>query len=196
MEDKHIDEIIKGEVEPINYQKKLVNPGMDCPLSETFSEDQMEKRIAFYRDLNEMRETLEREDKLIQRKFILYGWQDTSTVKVFLRETISRICEELFYSNYELSLDNINAKNEDGSKDKDHGHVILTVKATNPEIKALLGYIKPGSSFYVYNGEESKYVKGDTDATELIITRAEDKLQPQKFWRRSQSYIYRVERLE
>jgi len=39
---------------------------------------------------------------------------------------------------------------EDGSIDKDHGYVLLRVKATEPEIVVLLEYIRPGASYSMY----------------------------------------------
>jgi hypothetical protein len=57
-------------------------------------------------------------------------------------------------------------------------------------------YLKAGSSYYVYDGEQSRYVAGKTDASEFIIVKPEETVQPEKYWRRSQSYIMRVEQLQ
>lgn len=194
MGDKTIGRI-KSQVAfpPADYIKKIVNKNGSCPLSETFTREQIERRIAFYQELNQRREQLPKEKELVQRKYALYGWKDTTTVRVYMRETVSRIVNELFYSHYSLSVDNIYSLREDGEKDKDHGYVVISIRATMPEIKTLLDYIKPGSSYYVYDGEESKYVPGKTWESEFMITKIKDTRQPAKFWRRSQSFIAGVE---
>ena len=178
-----------------DYLKKIVNPGSDCPLTETFTRQQVKKRIAFYKELNRMREGLPRERELAAQKFALYGWKDTTTVRVYMRETVSKIASELFYSNFSISIKNVNFKSKNGKVDKDLGYVIVSVRATVPELKALFEYIKPGASFFVYDGEQSKYVLGNTAASEFIITKEGDPLQPEKYWRRSQSFIASIEEL-
>ncbi len=187
----------KGEKIPgEDYLKKIVNPGCDCPLTETFTRQQVKKRIAFYKELNRKREGLPRERELVAQKFALYGWRDTTTVRVYMRETVSKIAAELFYSHFSISIKNVNFKSKNGKLDKDHGYVIVSVRATVPELKVLFEYIKPGASFFVYDGEESKYVPGNTAVSEFIITKKGDSLQPEKFWRRSQSFIARIEELD
>ncbi|MBI4439746.1 hypothetical protein HY638_02130 [Candidatus Woesearchaeota archaeon] len=180
---------------PVGYQKKLVYEYQSCPLSETFSHEQIERRIAFYEELNKKREGIPKEKRLVERVFALYGWEDTTTVRVYMRETVSRMASQLFSSEFSISVDNVNRKGPDGQTDKDIGHVVVSVRATNPEIEALLDYIKPGSSYYVYDGEKSKYVKGNTSASEFIVTKTDDSQQPRKFWRRNQSFISRIEEL-
>jgi hypothetical protein len=179
-----------------DYRKKVLNPGCDCPLTETFTHQQVERRIAFYKELNRKRESLPREQELIEKKFALYGWKDTTTVRVYLRETVSKIAAELFYSSYSIAVENVHFKSKNGKIDKDHGYVVAWVRATVTELKALFEYIKPSATFFVYDGEESKYVPGDTATSEFIITKPEDPVQPKKFWRRSQSFIFRIEELD
>ncbi|HLC64729.1 MAG TPA: hypothetical protein VJI46_01240 [Candidatus Nanoarchaeia archaeon] len=180
---------------PVGYQKKLVHENESCPLSETFSRGQIERRIAFYEELNRKREGIPREKRLVERVFALYGWEDTTTVRVYMRETVSRIALQLFFSDFSIFVDNVNRKIPDGSTDKDYGHVVVRVRATNREIEEILDYIKPGSSYYVYDGEKSKYVKGNTSASEFIVTKTDGPQQPRKFWRRNQSFISRIEEL-
>ena len=186
----------KGLVPPPGYRKKLLNPGSDCPLSETFTPEQVERRIAFYRELNEKRNRLPQEGKQVLTKFALHGWDDSTTVRVYMRETVAKISQELFNSDYSLSIENVHLRDRNGKIYKDCGHVVVTLRATEPELHALFEYIKPGASYYVYDGEESKYVPGDTSASEFIITKPEDTLQPNRFWRRSQSFIAWIEELK
>jgi hypothetical protein len=181
---------------PEDYKKKIINHDDDWPLSETFTQEQIEKRIAFYQELNKKRKLLSKNSKLIERKFVLLGWNDKTTVRVYMRETVSKIAAELFSTAYELSVYNVNTKKDDGAIDKDRGYVVVTVKATKPEIKALLDYIKPGRTYYVYDGEEKKYIPGNTEKSEFIITKPEDPVQPERYWRRSQSFIFDVLELE
>lgn len=181
-----------------HYQKKILNESDSTPLTETFSKTQVSKRIAFYKELNEHKGLVAKlslsEPNMIEKKLFLSGHKDTTTVRVYMRETVSRIAAELFSSKYTISVENINHTKE-GEVDKNHGHVIVLVKATKPEIEALLSYIKPGASFYVYDGEKSKYIPGNTGVSEFIITKANNSKQPQKYWRRSQSFIAKVEEL-
>ena len=188
---------IKGFVAtpPSNYIKKIINTEDSYPLSKTFTREQINRRIAFFKELNMIRIKLAREKKTYEKKFALYGWKDTSTVRVYMRETVSRIAKELFFSEYFISVNNIYISRSGGKKDKDTGYVTVIIKAELSEIEALLNYIKPGSSYYVYDGESSKYIPGNTEDSEFIITRTEDPEQPQKFWRRSQSFIERIEEL-
>jgi hypothetical protein len=212
---------------PADYIKKIVNPDGSCPLTETFTPEQVEKRIAFYAELNQKRRRLERiasggaeRDRAdrqtggdldgfasipaegqdcpgpkegrevpaddifrpVHRHFLLLGWEDTTTVRGYMRETVSKIIENLFFSRYELKVENVKT-------DKDHGHVEVQCRASALELKALAEYIRPGASYFVYDGEESKYVPGDTGASEFIIARPDAPLQPEKFWRRSRSFI-------
>ncbi len=175
---------------PATYKKKLM--GEDCPLSETFSEEQIRRRVAFYRELNEQRDTFPRTAGEVEREFALYGWDHTTTVRVYMRETVTRIAAELFYSDYDLVVENVNFRKKNGERDKDHGCVLFHVRAQESEIRALCEYIRPGSSYYVYDGEEKKYLPGNTALSEFIITKPEDPLQPKRFWRRSQSFISEV----
>ena len=178
---------------PKGYCKKLINPASDCALTETFTSSQIAKRISFYRELNEKRKRLVRSDELTWKRFALYGWEDTTTVRVYMRETVSRVAAELFYSDYALTVENVYYSYEDGTIDRDHGHVVVRLKATKYEIDALMQYLKAGTSYYVYDGEQSEYVAGNTDASEFIIVKPEETVQPVKYWRRSQSYIMRLE---
>jgi hypothetical protein len=188
---------VKAEVfPPKGYTKKIINPGGDCPLSQTFSQEQVKRRIAFYQELNIQRKLLKRKAGLVQKKYALIGWKDTTTVHVYMRETISKIVQELFFSEYVLSVENVSIKRENGALDKERGYVSLSLSATEPEIEALLRYIIPGASFFVYDGEKLKYVAGNTAKSEFIITKLEDPQQPERFWRRSQSFIYRVLEVE
>jgi hypothetical protein len=180
---------------PLNYRKKIVNSGGDCPLSETYTAEQLRRKISFYRELNLKREKLERRTESVNKKFALFGWEDTTTVRVYMRQTVSRIAAELFYSDYTLKVENAYARNVDGTVDRDHGHVVVTLRATQPEFEALMEYLKEGSSYYVYDGEESKYVAGITEASQFIILKPSESIQPKKYWRRSQSYIVRVEEM-
>lgn len=183
---------------PENYQKKIENPSDSYPLSETFTSIQVEKRIAFYQELNEKRREIKEASlgspELVRKSFALYGHDQTTTVRVYMRETVTRIAAELFSSDYSISVENTNHRIKD-QIDKDHGHVVVSVQATAREIDALLNYIHPGASFYVYDGEKSKYTPGDTSSSEFIVTKVDDHLQPQKYWRRSQSFIASVTEL-
>jgi hypothetical protein len=178
---------------PPGYRKKLVNRGGGCPLTDTFTREQVEARVAFFRELNAGRDGLPARGSTVRRLFNLYGWEDTTTVRVYMRETVSRIAAQLFRSDYRVSVRNVNRGDGEGNLDKDHGHVQVYVEAFEEEIKALLEYIKPGSSYYVYDGEKHKYVPGDTEASAFIITRPEDSRQPRCFWRRSQSFVSALE---
>ncbi len=181
---------------PKGYRKKIINHGCDWPLSETFTRKQIEKRIAFYQELNKKRKSLSKDSQLIEKKFALFGWNNSTTVRVYMRETVSKIAAELFSSDYVLSVCNVNTKKNNGTIDKNRGYVVVTVKATKPEIKALLDYINPGKTYYVYDGEEEKYVPGNTEKSEFIITKPEDPRQPERYWRRSQSFIFNVRELD
>lgn len=173
---------------PPSYRKKLINQGGDCPLIRTYTEAQVSKRIAFYEELNEKRKQLPKEGNPVERRYILRGWEETTTVRVYMRETVSRIARELFWSVSRVSVENLNEKG-----DKDRGCAVLSVRATRPEIDALLEYIRPGAAYYVYDGEEGKYLAGDTERSEFIIVKVDDPVQPAAFWRRSQSFIAAVE---
>lgn len=174
---------------PPGYRKKLVKPGEGCPLADTFTREQVEKRVAFHRELNARREHLPDRGMPVRGLFNLYGWEDTTTVRVYMRETVSRIAAQLFRSRYQVSVRNVNRLDRDGDIDKDHGYVQVFVEAFGEEIEALLEYMTPGATYYVYDGEKHKYVPGNTGASEFIITRPDDPLQPGCFWRRSQSFI-------
>jgi hypothetical protein len=188
---------VKAEIfPPKGYIKKIINPGGDCPLSQTFSQDQVKRRIAFYQELNIQKKLLKRKTGIVHKKYALIGWKDTTTVHVYMRETVSKIVQELFFSEYVLSVENVSIKRENGALDKERGYVSLSLSATEPEIEALLRYIIPGASFFVYDGEKLKYVAGNTAKSEFIITKLEDPQQPERFWRRSQSFIYRVLEVE
>jgi hypothetical protein len=181
---------------PVGYRKKIVNNDDDWPLSRTFTLKQIEKRIAFYQELNKKRNLLSKNSQPIEKKFALFGWNNSTTVRVYMRETVSKIAMELFSSDYVLSVCNINTMRDNGTIDKDRGYVLVTVKATKPEIKALLDYIKPGKTYYVYDGEEKKYIPGNTEKSEFIITKPEDPRQPKRYWRRSQSFIFDVREID
>ena len=174
---------------PPDYKKKIVNPACDQPLEETFTPEQVRRRIAFYGELNALRLRLPAGSPFVSLRCALHGWEKTTTVRVYMRETIVKIASQLFSSDYSLSVDNVYEVDGGGSPDKDHGHVVLSVRARASEIDALLCYVKPGASYYVYDGERSKYVPGDTAASEFIVTKPEDSLHPDRFWRRSQSFI-------
>jgi hypothetical protein len=178
------------------YEKKILRPGNDCPLSSTYSEEQVARRIAFYGELNRKRDSLPKRSPVVERHFILHGWNNTTTVRVYMRETVTRIAVELFFSNYSLEVSNRYNRFPGGKIDRDRGFVTVSVTATQVEIETLLGYLKPGTSYYVYDGEESKYVPGDTGSSEFIIVKKDDPHQPERYWRRSQSYIARVEELK
>jgi hypothetical protein len=180
---------------PADYQKKIVNSGPGCALSETFTSTQISKRISFYPELNEKRKHLKRNRELVEKRFALYGWDNTTTVRVYMRETVSRIAAELFYSDYLLVVANVHSEFGDGTVDRNNGHVVVTLRATHPEIEALLEYLREGASYVVYDGERSKYVAGNSEASEFIIVKPDEALQPKRFWRRSQSYIKRIEEL-
>ncbi len=177
-------------VPPATYQKKLFRE--ECPLAETFSKEQIRKRISFYSELNQHRERISRNTPEVEKAFVLCGWDHTTTVRVYMRETVSRIAVELFFSDYDLYIENVNFRKKNGERDKDHGCVTVQVHARESEISALREYIRPGSSYYVYDGEEKKYCPGYTEKSEFIITKPEDPLQPERFWRRSQSFISNV----
>jgi hypothetical protein len=182
-------------VPPAGYIKKIVNPESDCPLTVTFTEEQIEKRVAFYRELNDLRTKLPKHAPPVQKTLALHGWKRTTTVRVYMRETISRIASQLCNSDYSILVENVNDLDGEGRIDKDHGFMVLSVRATVPDLTALFTYIRPGASYYVYDGERSKYIPGDTAASEFIVTRPEDPLQPLRFWRRSQSFISRIEEI-
>jgi hypothetical protein len=173
---------------PESYIKKILNPGGDCPLILTYTRDQVDKRIAFYRELNAKRERMPRGGRPVEKSLALYGWEDTTTVRVYLRETVTKIAQELFVSNCQISVENVRE-----GEDKDHGYVLVSVRATATEIHALVGYIRPGASFFVYDGEESRYVAGNTAASEFIVTKVDDPVHPTRYWRRSQSFIAAME---
>jgi hypothetical protein len=181
---------------PDDYMKKTINEQGDCPLSETFTKEQVGSRIAFYRELNKKREKLPRYGVFTRRRFALYGWNNTTTVRVYMRETVENIAAQLFFSDFDISTENVYLKKENGSVDKDRGYVVFNVRATEQEIKALLEYIRPGASYLVYDGERSKYIAGDTKQSEFVITKPEGRQHPERFWRRSQSFIGRVEELK
>ena len=176
-------------IPPPDYIKKIVNTGDSCPLSETYTREQINRRIAFYEELNRVRDQLPREKNSAQKKFALYGWRNISTIRVYMREKVSRMAKELFFSDYSISVKNVYITMSAGNTDKDRGYVVVVLKATIAEIEALMNYIKPGSSYFVYDGEFSKYVPGKTEDSEFIITKVKDQKQPKKFWRRSQSFI-------
>jgi hypothetical protein len=178
---------------PKGYVKKIVHPGQGCPLAETFSDVQVQKRISFYEELNRKRDRLKRDGKRRCKRFVLYGRDDTTTVRVYMRETVQRIAAELFYSDYVLEVTNVYRTGREGKEDRGHGYVVVTVEATEGEIEALEEYIHPGASYFVYDGEESKYTKGDTAASEFIIVKPDEPVQPARFWRRNQSFIELME---
>ena len=181
---------------PDDYRKKVVNDGGDCPLENTFSAEQITRRVAFYEELNKKRERLSRHGRMTEQKFVVFGWEDTTTVRVDLRETIENIAKQLFFSDFRITVRNIHKKLPNGETDKDHGHVVFTVKAKEQEIEALIEYIKPGSSYFVYDGEHSKYTAGDTKRSVFVITKPGHPLQPERFWRRSRSFVYRLEEIK
>ena len=177
------------------YMKKIVYMGGDCPLSDTFTDEQIKRRVAFYQELNEKRKQLPHSNNYTERRFAVFGINDTTTVRVYMRETIENIAAQLFFSDFTISAHNVHRKKENGEIDKDLGHVVFTVRATEQEIEALLEYIRPKASYFVYDGERSKYVAGDTKRSEFVITKPDDRQKPNRFWRRSQSFIQRVEEL-
>lgn len=190
---EEIIEELKVEARPpAGYEKKRLVPGGDFPLVKFFTPEQVRRKIAFYEELNEKREGIQKSGKVIEISLALHGWEDTTTVRVYMRETVMKIAAELFWSDYNISVQNVNKHKDDGRLDKDHGYVLLRVKATEPEIIALFEYIRPGASYYVYDGEESKYVPGKTEESEFIITKIDDPHQPPGYWRRSQSFISRI----
>jgi hypothetical protein len=180
---------------PPNYRKKIVNSGSGRALTETYSSEQVRRRISFYKELNGKRDRLERCNESVTKRFALFGWDDTTTVRVYMRETVSRIAAELFYSDYTLTVENLYAEHADGTADRDHGRVVVTLCATKPEYHALMKYLVPGSSYYVYDGEKSKYVPGNTASSEFIIVKPGEKPQPEHYWRRSQSFIQHVQEM-
>lgn len=184
----------QSAIPPSDYEKKFLGD-CDCPLTVTYTPEQVKKKISFYQELNEKRDSLPKGLELIYKKFALYGWEDTTTVRVYMRETISKIAAELFASDFTISVSNVNKKTPDNKVDKDHGYVIISVKATEQEINALMEYLKPGSSYYVYDGEKAKYIEGNTAKSEFIIVKVAEPKQPKKFWRRSQSFVARIEEL-
>jgi hypothetical protein len=181
---------------PHDYMKKLVNENGDCPLEKTFSKEQIKRRVAFYEELNSKRAKLPRRDRTVERKFAVYGWKDTTTVRVYMRETIENIADQLFFSDFRISTRNIHPEKREGEVDKDRGHVEVTVRATEHEVESLLEYIKPGASYFVYDPERSKYIAGDTRRSLFVITKPDHRLQPESFWRRSWSFIFRLEELK
>ena len=180
-------------VPPKGYVKKVIHPGQGCALTETFTDVQVQKRISFYEELNRKRDGLRRDGKRRRKRFVLYGRDDTTTVRVYMRETVQRIAAELFFPDYQLEVTNVYRTGRKGKEDRDHGYVVVTVEATEGEIEALEEYIHPGASYFVYDGEESRYRKGDTAASEFIIVKPDEPLQPARFWRRNQSFIERME---
>jgi hypothetical protein len=180
---------------PPDYRKKIINSGPGRSLSETFTVTQVSKRISFYPELNEKRKHLKRSREFVVKRFALYGWENTTTVRVYMRETVSRIAAELFFSDYSLSVTNVHSEGRDGTVDRKHGHVVVNLRATQPEIDALMEYLREGASYFVYDGERSKYVAGNTEASEFIIVKPDEVLQPKTYWRRSQSYIMQIEEL-
>jgi hypothetical protein len=196
-------------VPPPDYRKKIQRDGDDAPLSDTFTDEQLRRRIAFSEELRAERERLRsrldggHDDSSsevsprapVHRRFALLGHRETTTVRVYMRETVMRLAAELFPYRYALEVRNVRPRHADGSEDKDHGYVLVDVTATEEEIGALLANLRPGSMYHVYDGERSKYVKGDTEASEFIITRPEDRQQPQHYWRRSTSFIAAVAEL-
>jgi hypothetical protein len=173
---------------PESYTKKVLNPGGDRPLVETYTRDQVDRRIAFYRELNGKRDETPRGGRPVEKRLALYGWEDTTTVRVYMRETVMKIARELFWSSGEVSVGNVQEGN-----DKDHGYVLVSVRATAAEILSLVEYIRPGAGFFVYDGEEDKYAAENTAASEFIITKVDDAVQPARYWRRSQSFIAAME---
>ena len=173
---------------PRGYTKKIIKSGGGFPLIETFTREQVDRRIAFYLELNRKRDGLPRVRPLAEKRLALYGWADTTTVRVYMRETVLKISQELFWSSSTVSVENVHE-----GEDKDRGHVLVSVRATEAEILSLVEYIRPGAGYYVYDGEEAKYVAGNTTASEFIITKTDDPLQPARFWRRSQSFIAAME---
>ena len=95
-----------GESLSSDYQKKIVNRGPGCPLLDTYTAVQIAKRI-FCLELNEKREQLIRSGELATKRLALYGCDSTTTVRVYMRETVSRIAAELFYSDYSFSVENV-----------------------------------------------------------------------------------------
>ena len=180
---------------PPGYRKKIVNEDGDCPLEKTYSGKQIEKKIAFYEELNRRRDTLRRQGETVERKFAIYGFEDTTTVRVYMRETIEKIAAELFFSDFRVTARNIYPKKETGEIDKDHGYVEATVRATKQEIEALFEYIRPGASYCVYDGERATYVAGETRKSLFIITKPDGCPKPENFWRMSRSFISRIEEL-
>jgi hypothetical protein len=179
----------EGAVPPEDYVKKVLHPSQGCQLTETFSELQVQKRISFYEELNRRREEIRRDGAPMRRRLSLYGWDDTTTVRVYMRETVQKIAAELFFSDYHLEVSNVYRTDRKGREDRDHGYVEVAIRATAGEIDALRVYIHAGASYFVYDGEESKYRRGDTAASEFIIVKPEESVQPPHFWRRSRSFI-------
>ena len=97
---------------PSGYRKKIINTHGDCSLSETFSSEQIKRRTAFYKEINAKRDKIPVIPGLINKKYSLYGWDETTTIRVYMRETVTKIVSELFSSNYSLSVTNVNYKNE------------------------------------------------------------------------------------
>jgi hypothetical protein len=185
----------EGIKPPEGYKKKIIRRGESFPLIETFSSEQIARRVSFYHELNRRRAQLGAEGTPVVRRCALHGWENTTTVRVYLRETVIRIATELFNSDYEIEAKNVNWKLKNGGIDRDHGHVEVAVRAAASELAAFDEYIRPGASFYVYDGEEVLYVPGDTSASEFIIVKPDEPVQPQRYWRRSQSFISWIEEL-
>jgi hypothetical protein len=190
--EKVIEELKVEAKPPAGYEKKKIIPGGDFPLEKFFTPEQVRRKIAFYEELNRRRDEIPKTGRVVELELALHGWEDTTTVRVYMRETVMKIASELFWSDYNISVQNVNKQRDDGRFDKDHGYVLLRVKATEPDIIALFEYIRPGASYYVYDGEESKYVPGKTEESEFIITKIDDPHQPSSYWRRSQSFISRI----
>jgi hypothetical protein len=161
---------------PPGYRKKVINQGEGCPLTDTFTTKQVETRVAFYRELNIRRQNLSKGGETDRRVYNLYGWEDTTTVRVYMRETVSRIAAQLLTSAYQIEVHNINHVDRNEDVDKDHGYVQVYVRALRQEIDALGDYIYPGASYYVYDGEKRAYVPGNTRASAFIITKPNDPL--------------------
>jgi hypothetical protein len=83
----------KGSLPRRGYRKKLIDPGGSFPLQRTYTGEQLRRRLSFYEELQRRREELPRDTPRQCRCFDLLGWQDTTTVRVYLRETVARIDE-------------------------------------------------------------------------------------------------------
>lgn len=74
--------------------------------------------------------------------------------------------------------------------------MVCTVETTGPDLEVLFSYIRSDASFYVYNSRESRYIAGNNAESVLIINRPGDLKQPEKYWKRSQSFISRIAEIE